>query len=89
MHASRQLVFLASMSLHDMRSSVNSLRWSSDPSTNGRGMASRQDFGGPNHDLSETFTAACVRLEFRECPLPKTSFLLGSTLSRDLLPPAL
>ena len=40
------------------------------------------------HDLSETFTAGCVRLEPRECFVPEISFLLGSTLSRDLIPPA-
>ena len=52
-------------------------------------MAPQQDFCGLEHDLSETVTGGRVRLKPRERLLTEIFFLLRSTLSRDLLPPAL
>ena len=53
---------------------VNFMWWSSGPATNGTHMAHQQGFSGLDHNLSETFTAGCVRLKPRERPLSKTSF---------------
>ena len=52
-------------------------------------MTHHQDFCGVEHDLPETFTTGSVRLRPRERLLTRIFFLLSSTLSQDLLLPAL